>query len=99
MRMCTVATTPHMRIDAMKVAAAVLRASNRRESVSLFANYSGPSLIRIAWDQSPFRISECYCCYVCDSNCTLSPLCFRFLGIPAFAAHSQNTQHCTQTIF
>ena len=38
MRMCTVATTPllmNMRIDAMKVAAAVLRACKCRETVSL----------------------------------------------------------------
>ena len=43
MRMCTVATTPflmHMRIDATKVAAAVLTAFNCRETVSLFANYT-----------------------------------------------------------
>ena len=38
MRMCTVATTPPFdaHVDAMKVAAAVLTASNCRETVRLF---------------------------------------------------------------
>ena len=40
MRMCTVATTPPFDADAMKVVAAVLTASNCRETVSLFANYT-----------------------------------------------------------
>ena len=38
MHMCTVATTPPF--DTMKVAAAVLTASNCRETVSLFAKYT-----------------------------------------------------------
>ena len=43
MRMCIVATTPHLmhiRIDAIKVSAADLTASNCRETVSLFSNYT-----------------------------------------------------------
>ena len=50
MHMCTVATTPllmHMRIDAMKVAAAVLMVSNCRQTVSLLANYT--SLKGVQW--------------------------------------------------
>ena len=43
----------HMRIDAMKVTAAVLTASNCRETVSLFANYTSSKGVSIETVVSP----------------------------------------------
>ena len=61
MRMCTVATTPpfDMRIDAMKVTAAVLTASNCRETVSLFANYTGVSMETVETPLDPPLYKVC----------------------------------------
>ena len=67
------------------------------------AKYSGPSLIRIAWDQSPFRLVRIILllrrCVIVTAP-YLDPLCFWFLlGIPAFAARSQNTQNLSFSTF
>ena len=43
----------HMRIDAMKVAAAVLTASNCRETVSLFANYTSSKGVSMETMETP----------------------------------------------
>ena len=44
---------PQMRTDAMKVAAAVLTASNCRETVSLFANYAGSKGVSMETTETP----------------------------------------------
>ena len=43
----------HMRIDAMKVAAAVLTASNCRETVSPFANYTSSKGVSMETVETP----------------------------------------------
>ena len=43
----------HMRIDAMKVAAAVLTASNCRETVSLFTNYTSSTGVSMETVETP----------------------------------------------
>ena len=55
MRMCTVVTTHpfDMHTDAMKMAAAVLTASNCRETVSLFANYTSSKGVSIETVETP----------------------------------------------
>ena len=51
-----------MRIDAMKVAAAVLTASNCRETISLFSNYTsskGVSMETVEPPLDPPLVSDC----------------------------------------
>ena len=59
MRMCTVATAPPFDVDAMKVAAAVVLASNCRETVSLFANYTGSKGVSME-TVDPSLIPSCF---------------------------------------
>ena len=46
----------HMRIDAMEVAAAVLTASNCRETVSLFAIYTGSKGVSMETVETPLDL-------------------------------------------